>query len=222
MDDQTAGTTAQDPYAVAHSIAVRRRALGLTRQEVADRAGVLPEYLDYLEDQPVSIPRSVMARIAVALDTDVTQLTGPVRHLRPDTGDAARPHRLVDMNGREAREHLEACAVGRIGFSTDPGGPRVIPVNYHVVDGMVVFRTAPDSSLADLTGTVAFEVDHLDDERRLGWSVLVLGQIRRVTDAAEQLRLATSVHETPWPGEARRHWMAVEPTRVTGRRIETL
>lgn len=60
---------------------------------------------------------------------------------------------------------------------SDPDGhPAVVPVNYDVIDGAIVFRTAPGSVTASVVDEeVAFEVDRVDEARSMGWSVLAVG-----------------------------------------------
>lgn len=46
-------------------------------------------------------------------------------------------------------------------------GPTVLPVNYHVDGGTIVYRTSSGSATALAAGSeVAFEVDHVDDNPR--------------------------------------------------------
>ncbi|MEV5527071.1 pyridoxamine 5'-phosphate oxidase family protein [Streptomyces prunicolor] len=105
-------------------------------------------------------------------------------------------------------------------------GPAQVPARYarggkdRGVDGAILFRTAAGStpSLA-VDHAVAFEVDRIDDAFSRGWSVLVRGRARRVTDADEACRLAAGAHSGPWPGGGRELWVRVEPETVTGRRI---
>jgi transcriptional regulator with XRE-family HTH domain len=54
----------------------RRMELGLTRDEVAARAGMAPNYLTYLETQVAHIGSSGLARLAGALQTTVDELLG--------------------------------------------------------------------------------------------------------------------------------------------------
>ena len=67
--------------------------------------------------------------------------------------------------------------MGRVAVST-PTGPRIVPVNYAVVDDAVVFRTTPYSVLGTYAWNtdLAFEVDHIDYENHQGWSVVATGR----------------------------------------------
>ena len=56
--------------------------------------------------------------------------------------------------------------------------PAIIPVNYRVIDGAVVFWTSPGSKMSAAAegAVVAFEVDDYQLADRSGWSVLVVGR----------------------------------------------
>ncbi|MHA6511604.1 pyridoxamine 5'-phosphate oxidase family protein [Tessaracoccus sp. Z1128] len=71
---------------------------------------------------------------------------------------------------------LTEAVVGRVAWMA-PDGIAVVPVNFRVVDGAIVFHTSPQSFLAGLTQRtdVAFQVDEIDQETATGWSVLVRG-----------------------------------------------
>ena len=62
--------------------------------------------------------------------------------------------------------------------------PAIFPVNYRLIDGCVVFRSAPGSKLsaAASRAVVAFEVDDYNAADRSGWSVLVVGPSEVVDD----------------------------------------
>ena len=71
--------------------------------------------------------------------------------------------------------------MGRIAVPT-VSGPVVVPVNYSVVEGAIVFRTEPGSTRSQAScRQVAFEVDRIDDAFISGWSVLIRGHARTVT-----------------------------------------
>jgi nitroimidazol reductase NimA-like FMN-containing flavoprotein (pyridoxamine 5'-phosphate oxidase superfamily) len=122
---------------------------------------------------------------------------------------------MRDLGAEEYWARLDQGVVGRIGFTS--GRDQVIlPVNYRVAGHSVVFRTG-GSELLDVVGpgtTVAFEVDHLDESREAGWSVLLKGHASEVTDPAVQaLRLR------PWASGFRNHWLRIVPWSVTGLEI---
>ena len=96
----------------------------------------------------------------------------------------------------------------------------VLPVNYLLVDGDVIFRTDPGSKLraALHNAAVAFEVDGVDQQLEVGWSVLVRGFVSEVTDEAELEQL----HASPlsaWAPGAKSHYLRVSHRQITGKRI---
>ncbi|MFE3638603.1 helix-turn-helix domain-containing protein [Streptomyces sp. NPDC059168] len=201
-------------------LAARRLQLGLTRRQVAARAGMAASYLRYLEEHPGAAPGSgVLMNLAGALETTVAALTGADVDLPPGTGRAGREPHFGKLRPSECRTLLAMHGVGRLAVPT-ASGPVIVPVNYTVVDGAIVFRTARGATPSLAAGLqVAFEVDRIDDAFSEGWSVLVRGPARAVTDRHEQLRLAERAHSMPWAGGPRSVWVRIDPFSVTGRRI---
>jgi nitroimidazol reductase NimA-like FMN-containing flavoprotein (pyridoxamine 5'-phosphate oxidase superfamily) len=215
------GTPTEHPLGdLGRRLATRRARLGLTRSETATRAGVAPSYLKYLEELPGATPgRGTLLSLAAALETTVSDLTGGTAELPPGLEQAARGPEFTELSTGECRSLLGTHGVGRIAVSTD-SGPVVVPVNYSVVDGAIVFRTAPGATPSLAIGhQVAFEVDRIDDAFSRGWSVLVRGRGRAVTDPDEARRLADSAHSRPWAGGERELWVRIDMQAVTGRRI---
>jgi nitroimidazol reductase NimA-like FMN-containing flavoprotein (pyridoxamine 5'-phosphate oxidase superfamily) len=102
----------------------------------------------------------------------------------------------------------------------------VLPVNYKVHNGAILFRTAARGTTDEDLRTgidhaeyrVAFEVDEFDAEAREGWSVLVQGPAHHLDSAAEQAE-AMAVGVVPWAGGDREHFIQITPARITGRRV---
>ncbi|MER7576671.1 pyridoxamine 5'-phosphate oxidase family protein [Streptomyces sp. NPDC126514] len=200
-------------------LTARRAQLGLSLRETAARAGMAPSYLEYLEHPGAAPGRAVLFNLAAALETTVSELTGGTTELPPGLERAARTPEFTELSPDECRTLLGTHGVGRIAAPT-ASGPVVVPVNYSVVDGAIVFRTAAGATPALAAGhEVAFEVDRIDDAFSRGWSVLVRGPARTVTEPDEAHRLAAMSHSGPWAGGERDLWVRVEPQAVTGRRI---
>lgn len=129
--------------------------------------------------------------------------------------------RLETLTRRECLDLLAEHHFGRLAFLDRVGVlPQIMPVNYLVDNDAVVFRTDPGSKLAAAVrgAPVAFEVDGVDEQRQLGWSVVVRGHATEVTDEGELSRLRDGPLESWAPG-ARSHYVRVRPGPVTGRRI---
>ncbi|MCQ9131673.1 MULTISPECIES: pyridoxamine 5'-phosphate oxidase family protein [Streptomyces] len=201
-------------------LATRRAQLGLTREETADRAGMAPGYLRHLEEHPDASPsHGSLLRLAAALETTLSSLTGGDADLPPGPGRAGHSPVFTELSRTECGDLLSTHGVGRLAVPTEHG-PVIVPVNYSVVDGTIVFRTAQGATPSLAAGCpVAFEIDRIDDAFSQGWSVLVRGHGRRVTDPGEAQLLARRAHSTPWAGGRRDVWVRVEPYAVTGRRI---
>lgn len=110
--------------------------------------------------------------------------------------------------------------IGRVAFPDDER-VTVLPVNYRVDQGDIVFRTSADSALGHMPAgqDVAFQVDDVDVNWAEGWSVLVKGSLEPVDDAAELERLRRlPLH--PWAPGDRSRYLRIRPDEVTGRRIE--
>lgn len=65
-------------------VAQRRMELGLTRDQLAARAGMATGYLTYLETQVAHVGSSGLARLADALQTTVDELLGGPPIEEPD------------------------------------------------------------------------------------------------------------------------------------------
>src|SRR5690242_13200475 len=78
---------------------------------------------------------------------------------------------------------LQTRSVGRLAVTRPDGPPLLVPVNYTVLRGSIVFRTTPGTKLTRLvTEPVSFEVDEWDPEGRTGWSVVVQGLAYEASD----------------------------------------
>ncbi len=109
--------------------------------------------------------------------------------------------------------------IGRVAVLVD-GVPEIYPVNHVVQDKTIVFRTDPGSKLRGLVQSplVCFEVDAGDPATHFGWSVMVKGRAVEITTGPE-LAAAAKLPLEYWAQSEKTHWIRIEPTAVTGRRI---
>ncbi|MFC4563742.1 pyridoxamine 5'-phosphate oxidase family protein [Nocardiopsis mangrovi] len=126
---------------------------------------------------------------------------------------------LEILDRPECLRLLAKASLGRVVF-TDRALPAVLPVGYTVHGTDIVIRTSPRSVLARATrdSVVAFEADDFDAAHGTGWSVAVLGTGRAVTDPAEEAELA-ALPLPDWAHGARPHFIRIEATMVSGRRL---
>ena len=131
----------------------------------------------------------------------------------------------VDRNGlqildRDECLHLLATArLGRVGI-TSGALPVILPVNFRLEDERIVFRTGRGTKLDAATrgAVVAFEVDTMDPLEHTGWSVMVTGVARQITDEDELER----VHPDKiarWAPTGDGCVVSVSTEIVTGRRL---
>jgi hypothetical protein len=98
----------------------------------------------------------------------------------------------------------------------------VFPVLYALLDGDVVFRTAPGEKLIAAVShhEVVFEIDFYDLASSTGWSVNVLGTPEEIVHPAEVAR-AEALDLPAWAGEIRDRYVRIKAVEVSGRRIGT-
>ena len=79
---------------------------------------------------------------------------------------------------------LASVPVGRLIFTVN-ALPTARPMNFVLVDGLIVLRTTAQSTATRKIdqAIVAFEADELDAANRSGWSVVVTGHAEVVKDA---------------------------------------
>lgn len=196
----------------------RRGVLGLTREEVAGQARMDPRDLARVEHAPVTLTAGALIRLADALDTTVPDLLGsvPERRVGGVTADS-RPV-LTELSEHECLRLIAPGGIGRIAFEL-AGRLTVVPVNFAVHGGEIVFRTAATTAIGRYgEGPVAFEVDRTDRAMHEGWSVLVSGTARRAGDD-ETAALRTTVDVAPWADGDRELYVVITPSLITGRRI---
>ncbi len=214
-DADTAGTD------LGRRIAEQRERAGLTVAEAAARAGMAPGYLGYLESSAAPDPTAAtLTRLAAALDVPPGSLSGADLNLAPGHQRSAAQHPVLEtLTTQQCREHLAGGGVGRFLFVEPGRGPVAIPLNYLMDGDDIVFRTGRQGSIADaVRQQVSFDVDHIDDTLSEGWSVLLSGTARIITDPAE-LQHATALGIEPWAGGDRDVYVRLSASQITGRRI---
>lgn len=138
----------------------------------------------------------------------------------PEESEPNLSVRLEHLDPAECLQLLATVSVGRLGLLVD-GRPEILPVNYAVDDGTVVFRTAEGTVLNQAAlQVVAFEADAIDAGTRTGWSVLAQGVAQDVSAAldtrSEQLRALALVS---WAPGRRHRWFRLDADRISGRRL---
>jgi uncharacterized protein len=128
---------------------------------------------------------------------------------------------LEDLSPDECFRLLATASVGRFVYQDDLG-PLAVPVNYGLAGKDIVFRVEDGAKRAAMQQPMlAFEVDHVDEDRKSGWSVLVRGagaeiELERVP---ELLRTMDGHFPTPWASGIHNVWLQLAAHSITGRRL---
>ena len=124
------------------------------------------------------------------------------------------------LSPEECRRLLEVGLIGRVAMAT-PVGPRITPVNYAVHRDAIVFRATPYSELSTYGWNVdlAFEIDHIDYETHLGWSVVAVGLAHAITDPEEIKEIRRTWDPRPWASGMRNLYVRLIWRTLTGVRL---
>ena len=128
---------------------------------------------------------------------------------------------IEELDEDQCLKLISEGGIGRIAY-VGRFGPAVLPVNYELLDGAVVFRTAANGPLDEDLRTgiegadykVAFEIDSIDLATRRGWSVLIQGPAHHLAgDERGGIRVEA------WAPGDREMFVRIVPSRITGRRV---
>jgi transcriptional regulator with XRE-family HTH domain len=210
-----------DPGDLSKRVTRRRAELGLSKAQVAARAGMSLRYLEYVENYPARPDAAALRRLAAALRTTPAALLGAGAEVPPGYGRLPGPPVVTKLLPAECRQLIAAGGIGRIAFGT-ASGPIVLPVNYAMLAGTIVVRTGEGTAIdGHADEQAAFEIDHIDEALSQGWSVLVRGRAHRVAHPAELQLIRRDADLWPWPGDNRDIYVRIIPDTITGRRIES-
>ena len=130
---------------------------------------------------------------------------------------------LEEIPETECLEILERHSLGRIAIVVH-AQPQIFPVNYAMSDRIIVFRTASGTKRFHAPeARVAFEIDDYDPSTGAGWSVMVQGIAHDATDSFDDISWAArAASPQPLAPGAKIYRVAIEPTKITGRRFRWL
>lgn len=137
--------------------------------------------------------------------------------LPDDSGGDPEETGVRTLDEHECWRLLEEARLGRLG-TRDGDEIEITPVNYIADERRIFFRTARGSKQLRLSlySTVAFEIDRVTGGEAV--SVIVRGQARTLTDAAELERFER-LGLRPWVAPEKLEVIEIAPYRVTGRRF---
>jgi len=128
---------------------------------------------------------------------------------------------LIELSPDESVRLLSSASMGRVAFSAR-ALPAIRPVNHLVDDDHVIIVTDTGASItsglrAGGQTVVAYEADEIDQAQRLGWSVVVVGVARQVTDPGEAAAYRRSLR--PWVAGSKDQVIAIHIDLITGYRL---
>lgn len=131
-----------------------------------------------------------------------------------------RDEMLQALTIHECLGYLHSGNLGRLAFQIDRDID-VIPVNYASDGEIVVFRTGSLTRLQRSPRVqVTFEVDSWDPVTAIGWSVVLKGVARDVTEGTDPYSHALrQCRVQPLAPGKRERWIAIYPSEITGRRF---
>jgi len=128
--------------------------------------------------------------------------------------------RLEQLTRTRALDLLSSVNLGRLVF-THQALPAIRPVNHLVECESIIVRATAGAAIiseANRHGVVvAYEADSIDSERHLGWSVIVVGTARLLTDDAAAARYRSLLE--PWISGAVDDVITISADLVTGYRM---
>jgi pyridoxamine 5'-phosphate oxidase-like protein len=135
------------------------------------------------------------------------------------------PPRRFDHSGLQILDQgdclklLRSVPIGRLVFTLG-GLPVVRLVNFAVTDHAVVFATTDGDKYraAERGDVVAFEVDDVDQDRHLGWTVTATGHLS-VVDQDEADAIRSTLPLRPWAPNRDHHLIRLAIELLDGRRL---
>lgn len=127
---------------------------------------------------------------------------------------AAHPTKVLAE--KECWARLAATELGRMAYHL-ADEVHIAPVNYAVEDGRIIFRTAEGSKLLGvvMNEDVAFEIDHVDDDRERAWSVVARGKASLLE--GDDARDANHIRLRPWVSDRKFNVVSIEVDEISGR-----
>lgn len=130
------------------------------------------------------------------------------------------------LEGLEVLSHPECMGLlavhqlGRVGVNVGQY-PAIFPVNYAMLGDDIVFRSALGAKLTAALedAVVAFEVDAVERDQGVAWSVLVVGRAGWLADGADRDQ-AACLPLAPLAPEPHDYFIRLIAERVSGRRFQ--
>jgi len=125
-----------------------------------------------------------------------------------------------ELDRDECLALISTQRLGRLGVVVD-GVPLVLPMGFLLNGETVVLQTNQGAkTLHGPLTSVSFEVDHVDWDEGVGWSVLIQGLAEDISTAIdERSEMLRSLAAHSWAPPPADRWLTILPRVITGRRI---
>lgn len=129
--------------------------------------------------------------------------------------------RMETLTREESLHLLSSVSIGRVVF-THLALPAIRPVFHLVEDDRIVIRAHLGATIAAIDGpaggtVVAYEADVIDPSDHLGWSVIVIGRARHLSDAEADTRYRQVL--PPWAADSPDDIIVIQADLVDGFRL---
>jgi hypothetical protein len=115
---------------------------------------------------------------------------------------------------------LGSVSIGRLVF-THQCLPAIRPVNHLVEGESIILRATAGAAITAVAGrngaVVAYEADSIDPETQLGWSVIIVGTARLLTDGYAAARYRARLR--PWVSGIADDVITISADMITGYRM---
>ena len=128
--------------------------------------------------------------------------------------------RFEELDRSECLRLLAGERLGRLGVVID-GTPLILPMQFALDEDRVVLRTNPGAKFhAAPLMHVSFEVDHAENDREEGWSVIVQGVAEDISNAIDdRSQHLRALPLYSWAPDPKSCWLTIVPRTITGRRV---
>jgi nitroimidazol reductase NimA-like FMN-containing flavoprotein (pyridoxamine 5'-phosphate oxidase superfamily) len=158
-------------------------------------------------------------------DAELSVPRAPGRESGPNPSPTIGDPEVERLSEADCWRLISPGGVGRLAYS-GRYGLAVLPVNYKLAEGSLVFRiTLGSPTDEDLrTGIqgadyqVAIEIDEVGQDAREGWFVFIQGAAHHL-DSDDDGTSAALPRVQSSAGGTREHFLSITPTLITGRRL---
>jgi nitroimidazol reductase NimA-like FMN-containing flavoprotein (pyridoxamine 5'-phosphate oxidase superfamily) len=129
---------------------------------------------------------------------------------------------LTELTRAECLSLLGTISLGRLMFTLE-ALPAIRPVSHIVDDGNVIIRSHLGAAVAGVAqqadgAVVGYEADTIDPQTHVGWSVVITGVARLVTDPAQVAGYQRELRQ--WRTGESDYVISVSPELVSGFRLD--